>query len=104
MYPSRTSAALFVMAAGAAVVLRPQPASAGKAVACPPGFSKILEHDKEAVCRRSQSVASADLGEAVANLWHEAHCNGTESDRQTSTSQAPSGAWTVTMRFFCLGF
>ncbi len=80
-------------------------ANAGAAIACPEGFTKILEQDGEAACRRSQSVASSDLAEAVSKLWWDnAHCNGAETDRQTGISQNQTGAWTVTMRFWCSGF
>ena len=78
---------------------------AGTAVECPEGFTKILEQSGQAACRRSQSVASSDLAEAVSKLWwNDAHCNGDESDRQTGISQNQTGAWTVTMRFWCNGF
>ncbi len=81
------------------------PAKAVNGVACPDGFTKILAQDGQAACRRSQSVASSDLAEAVSQLWwNNAHCNGAETDRQTGISQNSTGNWTVTMRFWCNGF
>jgi hypothetical protein len=81
------------------------PADAGNRASCPDGFTAILANNGQAVCRRSESVASSDLAEAVSQLWwNSAHCEGAETDRQTGISQAPSGNWTVTMRFWCNGF
>ena len=80
-------------------------AMAAQTIACPEGFTKILEQSGQAACRRSQSVASSDLADTVSKLWWDnAHCNGNESDRQTGVSQNQTGEWTVTMRFWCSGF
>ncbi len=89
----------------ACVVACAGPASAATTVTCPEGFTAILAKDGHAVCRRSQSVASLDLAEAMSQLWwNNAHCEGDEADRQTGISQNQSGNWTVTMRFWCGGF
>ena len=80
-------------------------ASAGTTMACAEGFTKVLDQGGTALCRRSQSVASSDLAEALSQMWWgQAGCSGQASDRQTGISQNQTGQWTVTMRFFCSGF
>jgi len=101
MSPSLRSAGICVVA----YALFCAGAEAATTVSCPEGFTKILDQGGQAVCRRSQSVASADLAESLSRLWwNTAHCNGEENDRQAGISQNQSGAWTVTMRFFCNSF
>lgn len=101
MLPSLRSAGLGVVS----VLLFACPARAGMIVECGAGFTKILEQDGTAVCRRSRSVASSDLAESLSQMWWgEAACSGQTSDRQSGISQNQNGEWTVTMRFFCNGF
>ena len=86
-------------------VLVPHAAQAGTELACADGFTKVLEQGGSAVCRRSESVASPDLAEALSqSWWGQAGCNGAASDKQAAVSQSPAGEWTVTMRFFCNKF
>ena len=87
------------------VVVAPSAAQAGTELTCADGFTKVLERGGTAVCRRSESVASPDLAEALSqSWWGQAGCNGAASDRQEAVSQNPAGDWTVTMRFFCNKF
>lgn len=87
------------------ILLTAKTAHAGMAIECADGFTKILELDGSAVCRRSKSVASSDLAESLSQMWWgQANCNGQTSDRQSGISQNQNGEWTVTMRFFCNGF
>jgi len=80
-------------------------AVAADSIACADGFTKVLDQGGSALCRRSSSVASSDLAEALSQMWWgQARCNGEASDRQTGISQNQTGQWTVTMRFFCSGF
>ena len=101
MVPSLRCAGLVALA----VLLCARSAEAGMTVECGAGFTKILEQDGTAVCRRSRSVASSDLAESLSQLWWgQAACSGQASDRQAGISQNQTGEWTVTMRFFCNGF
>lgn len=97
----------FSTAAIVSLALLGEPASAlaGTEIECAEGFTKILENDGEAVCRRSKSVETESLAQALSDLWWgEAACNGETADRQTGISESQSGDWTVTMRFLCKGF
>jgi hypothetical protein len=77
-------------------------AHAASPLQCADGFTKVLDNGGEALCRRAEDVASSGLADALSRLWwDEAHCTGTARDRQAAVSQNPSGAWTVTLRFFC---
>jgi len=81
------------------------PASAAAPVTCAVGFTKVLESGGSAVCRRSASVGSSSLAEALSQMWwSEARCSGSASDKQTAVSQNSAGDWTVTMRFLCKRF
>ena len=88
MHPSLRSAGCVALI----VVLMMRPAGAAMAVACGTGFTKILEQDGTAVCRRSKSVASSDLAESLSQMWWgQAACSGQTSDRQTGISQNQNG-------------
>ena len=88
-----------------ALIFSACPAYAGTAIVCADGFTKVLEQSGTAVCRRSESVGTPDLAEALSqSWWGQAGCNGSASDRQSAVSQNPTGEWTVSMRFFCSGF